>query len=183
MSDAMAKSDLRKHYRGARDAIAESQRVERSSAIEQLVLSIDHIEHAGSVFVYVSSGSEVRTHELIAALLAQGKTVAVPRVLPDEPGMMQAVVIHALNDFAPGRFGIPEPTTHELLEQTPDVTIVPGLAFTRTGARLGQGGGYYDRYLAEHPATHKIGICFDEQLADSLPCEDHDALMDEVVVA
>lgn len=182
MSDAMSKADLRKHYRGARDAIVESQRIERSSAIEQLVLSIDHIEHAGSVFVYVSSGSEARTHELIAALLERGKTVAVPRVLP-EPGEMQPVVIHALNDFAPGRFGIPEPTTHEPLEQTPDVTIVPGLAFTRTGARLGQGGGYYDRYLVDHPATYKIGLCFEEQLADELPSVTHDVFMDEVVSA
>ena len=182
MSDAMNKKDLRKHYRAARDLLGESQHIDRSAAIEQLVLSIDHVEHAGSVFVYVSSDSEVRTHELIAALLAQGKTVAVPRVLP-ERGVMQAVVIRGLDDFAPGRFGIPEPTTHEPLEQTPDVTIVPGLAFTRTGARLGQGGGYYDRYLADHPATYKVGVCFNEQLADLLPTNAHDIYMDEVVTA
>lgn len=182
MSDEVTKADLRKHYRAARGVISERQLVERSSELERLVLSIDHVEQAGSVFVYVSSGSEVRTHELIAALLDRGKTVAVPRVLP-EPGTMQAVVIHGIDDFAPGRFGIPEPTTHEVLEQTPDVTIVPGLAFTRTGQRLGQGGGYYDRYLAQHPATHKIGLCFNEQLADELPSDEHDINMDEVVTA
>jgi 5-formyltetrahydrofolate cyclo-ligase len=178
----MNKADLRKHYRAIRDGIPEALLVERSTAIEQLVLSIDHIEQAGSVFVYVSSGSEVRTHELIAAMLEQGKTVAVPRVLP-EPGVMQPVVIHALDDFAPGRFGIPEPTTHEPLEETPDVTIVPGLAFTRTGTRLGQGGGYYDRYLQRHPATYKIGLSFNEQLVDTLPVREHDIHMDEVVTA
>lgn len=182
MSDAMSKPELRKHYRSVRDAIPETNRVERSGAIERLVLSIDRVEHAGSVFVYVSSGGEVRTHELIAALLERGKVVAVPRVLP-EPGVMQAVVVCGLDDFAPGRFGIPEPTTHELFNETPDVTIVPGLAFTRGGARLGQGGGYYDRYLADHPATYKIGVCFNEQIADELPVGEHDIYMDEVVTA
>ncbi|MBX2850896.1 MAG: 5-formyltetrahydrofolate cyclo-ligase [Phycisphaeraceae bacterium] len=178
----MNKSDLRKHYRAIRGEIPDAQLVERSAAIEQFVLSIDRIEQAGSVFVYVSSGSEARTHELIAALLSQGKAVAVPRVLP-EPGVMQPVLIHALDDFAPGRFGIPEPTAHEPFEQTPDVTIVPGLAFTRLGERLGQGGGYYDRYLQQHPATYKIGLSFNEQLADTLPTSEHDIAMDEVVTA
>ena len=176
------KRDMRRRFRALRDAIAEDQCIERSAAIEKLVLSIDRIEQAGSVFVYVSSGSEVRTHELIAALLECGKTVAVPRVLPD-PGVMQPVVIHKLNDFAPGRFGIPEPATHEPFDETPDVTIVPGLAFTRTGERLGQGGGYYDRYLGQHPATYKIGLCFNEQLIDALPISEHDIRMDEVVTA
>jgi 5-formyltetrahydrofolate cyclo-ligase len=182
MSDAETKAALRRQYRGLRGAIDEDQRVDRSAAIEQLVLSIEHVEQAGSFFVYVSSGSEVRTHELIAALLGLGKTVSVPRVLP-EPGEMQPIVIHGLDDFAPGRFGIPEPTTHEPFDETPDVTIVPGLAFTRTGHRLGQGGGFYDRYLAQHPATYKIGLCFNEQLDEAVPSDEHDIVMDEVVVA
>ncbi len=182
MPESMDKTALRKHYRILRDAIPATQLVDRSAELQRLALSIEHIQHAGSVFIYVSSGSEVRTHELIAVLLAAGKVVAVPRVLA-EPGVMQPVVIRGLDDFAPGRFGIPEPTTHEPFEETPDVTIVPGLAFTRTGQRLGQGGGYYDRYLAQHPATYKVGVCFNEQMADELPCEAHDALMDEVVTA
>ncbi|MEM9111908.1 MAG: 5-formyltetrahydrofolate cyclo-ligase, partial [Planctomycetota bacterium] len=176
------KADLRKHYRALRNAIPEASLIERSTAIEQLVLSIDRVEHAGSVFIYVSSGSEVRTHELIAALLGQGKAVMVPRV-PPEPGVMQPIMINTLNDFVPGRFGIPEPTTREPFHETPDVTIVPGLAFQRTGERLGQGGGYYDRYLAHHPATYKVGLCFSEQLADKLPIGGHDICMDEVVTA
>ncbi len=182
MSSAISKAERRNHYRAVRGALSEAELVERSSELERLVLSIDHVQNAGSVFVYVSSGSEVRTHELIVVLLEQGKTVAVPRVLP-EPGAMQAIVIQGIDDFAPGRFGIPEPTTHEPFVETPDVTIVPGLAFTRTGLRLGQGGGYYDRYLAQHPATYKIGLCFNEQLNDELPADAHDIYMDEVVTA
>ena len=78
MIDATKKAGLRQYYRAVRGVIPEENRVERSAAIERLVLSSDRVEHAGSVFVYVSSSSEVRTHELIAALLDRGKTVAVP---------------------------------------------------------------------------------------------------------
>ena len=182
MTESTNKSDLRKHYRALRGAIAEQQLEERSAVIERLVLSLGPVERAGSVFVYVSSGSEVRTHGLITALLQRGKTVAVPRVLP-EPGAMQAVVIRSLDDLSPGRFGVLEPATNEVLEATPDVTIVPGVAFTLIGQRLGQGGGYYDRYLAQHLATYKVGVCFTEQLAETLPFEGHDVLMDEGIVA
>lgn len=174
------KKNLRGHYRVLRDAIGQADRLERSAEIQRLVLAIKRVERAGSVFAYVSSGSEVRTHELIVALLELGKTVAVPKVVAG-PGQMRTVVIRGLDDFSPGRFGIPEPTTNDLLLQTPEVAIVPGLAFTRSGLRLGQGGGYYDRYLAQHPATYKVGLCFDEQLADVLPCDAHDAMMDQVV--
>ena len=182
MTSRNDKSSLRQHYRALRDAIAADSRDERSAEIARLVLTIGRLEHAGSIFIYVSAGSEVGTHGLIAELLRQGKTVAVPRVMTAQ-GVMQPIVIQSLDDLAPGRFGIPEPTTHDVLTTTPDVAIVPGMAFTRTGERMGQGGGYYDRYLHQHPAAYKVGLCFSEQLADALPCEAHDALMDEVIVA
>lgn len=176
------KKTLRKHYRALRDAIPAEHRDRRSAVIAELLLSIDRVEHAGSVFVYVSTGSEVGTHALIGALLELGKAVAVPRIA-NEQSVMHPMLIRSPADLAPGRFGIPEPITNELLDTTPDLTLVPGLAFTRTGDRLGQGGGFYDRYLTQHPATYKIGLCFEEQLAESLPCDERDVVMDEIITA
>lgn len=64
----------------------------------------------------------------------------------------------------------------------PDVVVVPGLAFTKTGDRLGQGGGWYDRHLAQVRADcTTIGVCFAEQIVDTLPVEAHDITMDHVV--
>ena len=64
----------------------------------------------------------------------------------------------------------------------PDVVIVPGLAFTSAGDRLGQGGGWYDRFLAGvHPECLTIGVGFVEQIVDALPVEDHDIRLDHVV--
>jgi 5-formyltetrahydrofolate cyclo-ligase len=64
----------------------------------------------------------------------------------------------------------------------PDVVIVPGLAFTSNGDRLGQGGGWYDRFLsAVGPECVSIGVCFADQLVDVLPLEPHDVAVDHVV--
>lgn len=64
----------------------------------------------------------------------------------------------------------------------PDVVIVPGLGFTRYGDRLGQGGGWYDRFLSDiRPDCHTIGVAYREQLLDHLPVEPHDVRVDRVV--
>ncbi len=63
---------------------------------------------------------------------------------------------------------------------TPDILLIPGLAFSPKGFRLGRGGGYYDRYLLDYKGK-KIGICFHEQFIDDVPIEEHDQLMDFIV--
>ena len=85
-----------------------------------------------------------------------------------------------------GKYGILEPS-EEIPRQQPPYTfsaptlwLVPGIAFTRTGLRLGRGGGFYDRLL-EGSSSVKIGVCFDCQLADSLPVTRHDATMDHIL--
>ncbi|MEY4160735.1 MAG: hypothetical protein RLZZ136_1356, partial [Pseudomonadota bacterium] len=78
-----------------------------------------------------------------------------------------------------GPFGPQSDAVADVL--VPDVAFVPLLAFTADGARLGQGGGHYDRWLADHPQTLPIGLAWDMQLCDSLPCEPHDHPLAAVV--
>ena len=84
----------------------------------------------------------------------------------------------------PGAFGIaePGPAAEECLPQEIDLVVVPGVAFTADGARMGRGRGYYDRYLSQ-PALRatKVGVCYAHQLCDGLPTEPHDVAMDAVV--
>ena len=180
MTASSEKAELRQHYRALRDAIPTDQRVQRSSAIARLLMTVERFEHAGSVFVYVSTGSEVATHQLISKLIEQDRTVLVPRMVGNQ-GQMHAVPIRSFADLSPGRLRVLEPIKGEPSSKTPDVTIVPGLAFTPAGERLGQGGGYYDRYLRQAPMTYKCGVCFVEQLADTLPAEQHDVALDQVL--
>jgi 5-formyltetrahydrofolate cyclo-ligase len=91
--------------------------------------------------------------------------------------------ILALSELIPGRFGIREPVPGQSLEQL-DVIVVPGLAFTAQGGRLGRGAGYYDRFLSTIPGTTvKIGVCFEFQRLPEIPDESHDVKMDAVVSA
>jgi 5-formyltetrahydrofolate cyclo-ligase len=98
-----------------------------------------------------------------------------------EESGLKFVKIGALADLLPGRFGIREPKFAPS-SIVPDLVVVPGLAFTRDGSRLGRGGGFYDRYLRATPErTVKIGVCFQFQIVESIPCEAHDISMDEIV--
>lgn len=122
---------------------------------------------------------EQRSHELWQSVIglpamATADTVLAFTSLPGEPETQELMVWCA----ATGRHvAVPE---SDVGPGWPDVVVVPGLAFTATGERLGQGGGWYDRFLAASTAT-SIGVCFAEQVVEVLPVESHDVTMDHVV--
>lgn len=111
-----------------------------------------------------------------------GHTIALPRFSQRAAPMAFAHCAdpHAESDLEVGPFGILQPeTAAEPL--VPDVLFVPLLGFTEACARLGQGGGHYDRWLAEHPPMLAIGLAWDAQLCAALPTEPHDVPLDAVV--
>ncbi|MEM9414047.1 MAG: 5-formyltetrahydrofolate cyclo-ligase [Planctomycetota bacterium] len=185
MAETSDKVVFRAQKIAARDAIPAADRSARSATLLHDVLALPQVAAATSVFTFVSHGSEVDTHPLIDALLDAGKRVAVPLILPrkDDPDrQMLAVPIASRDELTPGIMGIlsppipnPEIPTPNF---TPDLVLVPGVAFALESptriTRLGYGGGYYDRYLAKHPNAATLGLCFAEQLADALPTEPHD---------
>lgn len=147
--------------------------LERSDrGIEANVLALPQWKQARTVFVYVSVGQEPDTRGLILSALADGKTVAVPRTLGG--GVMEARVISSLDGLLPGPFGIPEPAASAplLMPEAIDLVVVPCVAADRHGYRLGHGGGYYDRFLAQTICT-SVCLCRGRLLKNELP---HDAL-------
>ena len=102
------------------------------------------------------------------------KLIAYPRIDGDEMQFVFSV------DFEVGAHGVREPVGGTVAE-APDVVLVPGLAFAATGARLGRGRGFYDRWLAANPSARSIGICFKCQLLAGLPFEAHDARVGAIV--
>jgi 5-formyltetrahydrofolate cyclo-ligase len=129
---------------------------------------------ARTVMAYAGIGTEPDTEPLLARLRADGKLVVLPRVV----GPMIEAATGELTRT--GSFGIPEPDGPTIDPATIDLVVVPGLAFTADGRRLGQGKGYYDRFL---PLTSAftVGACFVELLVDDLPIEDHDVRLDRVI--
>ncbi len=111
-----------------------------------------------------------------------GHGVALPWFAArDQPMHFRRWALPQLDELlVPGPFGVAQPAA-DAAPVTPDVLFVPLVGFTADGARLGQGGGHYDRWLAAHPAVPAIGLAWDCQLVDSLPREAHDRMLAAVV--
>jgi 5-formyltetrahydrofolate cyclo-ligase len=164
----MDKATVRASLRETRRAIADRPR--RSVALWSAVVAHHAWMQAGVVMLYLSFGDEPETSSLIAAALHTGKTVVVPRVDGDD-----LVAVPLSTDMARSAIGVHEPTTVPIDPATIDLVIVPGLAFTPDGHRIGYGRGYYDRFLAAlAPATATIGACFQELLLETLPLDPWD---------
>lgn len=173
------KPGLRRRARRARAALTTAYRRQASARITALALADGRLRAARTVFVYLATPEEVATRRLIDALVATGRQVLVP--LTDRGGHMSAVPFPGWTRLAPGPLGIDSPPRGPAWTAPVDVALVPGLAFTRSGHRLGFGAGYYDRWLAAHPGTCALGLCYDAQLFAHLPQAGHDRAMNGLI--
>jgi 5-formyltetrahydrofolate cyclo-ligase len=125
----------------------------------------------------------VDTRELIDISLEQGKRVVVP-VLEQGKKTMAHALIESLDGLVDGPWGLVQPDLAKatLLEKQEeiDLVVVPGIAFDRRGHRIGFGGGFYDRFLANLQVV-KVGLCYDDLILQGIPNEPHDVPMDIVV--
>ena len=154
---------------------------ERAAKSEELVRRLlDEIpKEADSFLFYAPFKGEVDLLPLADSLLKEGKVVAFPKVVSEE---IRPIAVGSLRELSPGFASIREPSysPHRVLKRV-DVVFVPGIAFDLECFRLGYGGGFYDRFLANWEVGTKIGICFDFQVLDRLPVEPFDQLVDLVV--
>ena len=118
----------------------------------------DLLPARGDVFFYVGTSFEIETLDAMADRLNGGGGVCVP--LCGKDGAMTARRIRSLTELRKGRFGLPEPPA-DAPEGEPRIAVVPGLAFSSEGDRIGWGGGYYDRWLAAHPDCMAVGLCYE----------------------
>ena len=156
--------------------------VERLTA--RLSSLTSHLSPLTTVLAYWPLPDEVDIRPLIDQLVAQGKTVLLPKVTGEETMELHRYTSPA--DLVEGAFHIMEPIGEPFTDYDKiDVALIPGMAFDAAGHRLGRGKGYYDRFLASHlsplapcPSPLKIGICFPFQRVPKVPSEEHDILMD-----
>ncbi len=172
----MDKKALRSKMRQLRAALPSAYREESAFRVLQELLPLPEFQAAETLFCYAAVGEELATQAIAAA----HPRVAYPKVFAD--GSMR---FYCGGELRPGFRGIPEPEGgEEVLPKEGDLMLLPGLAFGRTdGGRLGYGGGYYDRYLANCPVRPICcGICYEEQaLAEPIPAAPHDQRMDLLV--
>lgn len=198
----MDKAELRQAVISRRDAIDLDVRAAKSAVIcARLVELLDRSDSAAlhTVAVYAAMGSEVDPAAFAAAAAARGWRVAYPCMLSaiDAAACGQRMCMRAVavDDVSAAPF-IDHPTRafaamdidRDCFPIVPaealDMIVVPLVAFDRTGARLGYGGGCYDRYLPTlSPACQIIGIAFDEQRVDHVPTDAHDLPLPHIVSA
>ena len=154
---------------------------EQSQKAAQLFLDSPLYRRAPLILAFVSLKTEIDTHPLIEKIMSDGKKVAVP--LTSDTSMFFKLLQKEKplsKQLRCGNFGIEEPVC-DLKDISPEtlpagtVILVPGLAFSAGGARLGKGKGYHDRYLEHVPAeTILAGYAFQVQVLQDVPCEPHD---------
>lgn len=141
-----------------------------SKKIQKNLKKIDAYIAAKTIAGYYSIGSEVKTHGILQEVLSEGKTLALPRVEGD--GLVFCNV-RKFEDLEKGEFGIMEPKQNCSPLTEFDVIIVPAVAMTGDGQRLGYGRGFYDRFLAETTAT-TIALAYSKTILKNIPHSEND---------
>ncbi|MBP5540967.1 MAG: 5-formyltetrahydrofolate cyclo-ligase [Bacteroidales bacterium] len=179
MPSGMTKQELRKEIRAAKKAVPFLEKCRRSEGIMQQVERLEAFQHAHTVLLYWSMEDEVQTHDFVNRWY-QTKCLLLPCVDGDDLRLRQYTGPECLK--AGEQFGIGEPTGPEYTDlERVEIIIVPGVAFDRSGNRMGRGRGFYDRLLKSTPNAYKVGVAFDFQMVENVPVEPFDVPMNKVI--
>lgn len=188
---SVVKASIRARMRARRKRLTPAERACASAAVCAQVARREDVRAAlasaaggGVLAAYLATPDEIDLSECILEMLGRGVTVAAPRWDGEayELARLQGL---AAADLRPGPMGVLEPRDAALVRpEEVSVWLVPGLAFTRRGGRLGYGGGWYDRLLASasEPSV-KLGVAHAFQMVAELPQEPHDVRLTDVVTA
>ena len=175
----MGKEFVRKQFLDCRRQLDLSTYSDLSQKVQRQLIGSEPFVRARSLALYNPINNEVATGQIFAVAREQKKQVYYPRVAGEE---LEFLEVSAVNRLVTGAFGIAEPEIGEKISVAElDLLIVPGVAFDVRGHRLGYGGGFYDRQLTGKSAeTITVGLCFEIQLCDLLPIEEHDQALDYI---
>ena len=174
------KQEIRRDIAARRKELDSEWRVTTSAEIVERFVALPEFESAEFVGLYLAIAGEVILDELLPICWARGKRTAIP-VFNAELKIYEMAEITAETEFATGHYGIREPIAPTLVSiRDINLLAVPGVAFDRSGNRLGRGGGYYDRLLADFTGT-AAAVAFGFQLIDAVPVDDHDLPVNSII--
>ena len=177
------KASLRKQILLKRDSIPPTVKKAKDTAVEERIFLLPEFKTAKTILFFASFRSEVDTVGMIERSLEAGKTVVLPRVQGKDLALYQ---IKGIFELVPAYMGIPEPSVltddRRMSVNDVDAIIIPGAAFDETGNRIGYGGGFYDRLLAElQKSVPVIAPTYEEQVVESVPADPHDKKVSIIV--
>lgn len=177
----MDKQTLRRQIRDQKRAMTEEQIVAASCRLGEKFAASALYQQATTIYGYLPYNQEVRTIPMLQRALDEGKRVAVPKCYGDE---MCFIYLDDLSQVESGYCGIPEPIADGPVADDPTaLVLMPGLAFTERGERMGYGGGFYDKFLAAEPDHPTLALCYEFQMVDYIPTESYDIPVDCVLWA
>jgi len=183
------KTAIRQEMRARRKALSPEVRARAAGVVcdeilahPDVVAALDPFDGWGAFAVYLASPDEIDLTAAIEGMLARGVTVVAPRWNGETYELAKLKSLRN-EDLRKGPMGILEPKDADIvLPKGVAVWLVPGLAFTRDGKRLGYGGGWYDRLMADaYKRAMKIGVAHAFQVVEDLPSEPHDIRVDSVI--
>ncbi|MBM6617254.1 5-formyltetrahydrofolate cyclo-ligase [Bacillus suaedaesalsae] len=176
------KKELRKLVKQHLNHLNKEQFTIYSSQIQHTLFGQKKWTEANVIGITISRGTEIETKGIIEKAWEQGKKVAIPKCFPEDKSM----TFYIFSDFSQLEevyFGLQEPIPSETIAVNStdiDLLIVPGVAFTENGYRIGYGGGYYDRFLSHYGGT-TFSLLLECQLVPALPIEDHDIPVQQLI--
>ena len=168
------KKGLRQKMLAMRRALSANETESRSSSLKENILSLPEYKNAKKIMAFLAMKGESNLDGFIRQALLDGKEVYIPVCLPER--QMEAGRLIDMEHFEKGPLGLRNlPAGYEVTSpESLDLVLIPGLAVSQEGIRLGMGAGYYDRYLAAHPCLPTMAIAFDCQVLDEVPYDEHD---------
>ena len=173
MTKTDEKQQLRRTMRALESGLSARYKAESSRAIAAHLLAMPEYQEAGTVFCFVGTDREIDTRPILEDVLAAGKRLCVPQCVGK--GIMELRQVTDLRQLIPGAYGILEPSADAPLVSLDEVdfAILPCLTCNHLGQRLGQGGGYDDRFLS-HYRGGTVLLCREKLIREEIPLDPHD---------
>ncbi|XP_060816383.1 5-formyltetrahydrofolate cyclo-ligase [Bombus pascuorum] len=186
-----AKSTLRKKMKDIITQLNTEEKQRQSMKVFTKLCSLPQFRESTRISLYLSTKDEIDTIEILKYIFERKKVVFVPRYKGKEMEMVKLLSMHDYETLPLTKWNIKQPNVNELREnalQTGglDLILIPGVAFTANGKRLGHGMGYYDKFLdlclkKQQKIPHLIALAFNEQLCEDIPTSENDILLDLVL--
>ena len=179
------KKTLRRDILAKRALLSKNDHISLSKNIFNRLKETEYYKNANNIFVFISFGSELDTHEFIKEAIEEGKNILVPITIHKSREMIPSL-LKDFNELEPGYFNILGPKKEferHVDPQEIDLVVVPGAVFDNRGYRVGYGGGFYDRFLSTkvRKEVPKIAVGFDFQVIDKVPTEEFDFPVDFII--
>ena len=176
----MTKQEIREQNKALRRQMSRNDVETKSQTAAEIFLKSELYTASRQIMLYMPLGNEVDLTKVKAAALADGKSVVLS-VTERNSGIITPICVDESTVFEKGSFSVMEPKSTDVADMTrTDVVLVPGIAFDKSGARVGFGKGCYDMLLERYNGV-KIGVCYDFQLQNEIPADKHDVKMDYIL--